>query len=203
MKRAIVTGFEPFGPYKYNPTQDLAKELDGKVIQDTQIKGLVLPSTYIGSYISLALEMAQYKPNIILSVGLSSSVQGIRLESVGRNRMDGKYPDALGNNPKGKPILKLDRPEYFTNVDNSHLASNLSNEGIAAHVSTSADFFVCNSLIYLTAGKIEREKLPIKFAFFHIPWTEDYLDKIHLEQGKVTIKKQDLVKTIEVLLREL
>ncbi len=27
MKRAILTGFEPFGPYKFNPVQDTTKEV--------------------------------------------------------------------------------------------------------------------------------------------------------------------------------
>jgi len=43
--------------------------------------------------------------------------------------------------------------------------------------------------------------LPIRFAFFHTPWTDDYLNRITLETGKVTIKKSDLKKTIEILLR--
>jgi len=34
MRKAIITGFEPFGPYKFNPVQDTTEEYNGKTLGD-------------------------------------------------------------------------------------------------------------------------------------------------------------------------
>lgn len=200
MKTAILTGFEPFGPYNYNPVQDIAREYNGKIIQNIKIKGIVLPCTYYGGFELLSKKIDELSPDIILSTGLASRVNGIRIETIGKNIMKGKYPDAEGRNPDNEPLIKGEKLFYRTNSDNINLANSLYERNIPIEISIDAEGFICNSLIYLTAKRISEEKLPIKFAFFHTPWTEDYLDKINLEQGKKTIKKSELKEAIETIL---
>jgi len=203
MKRAILTGFEPFGPYSFNPVQDTAREYDGKIVDDVEVLGLVLPCTYYGSFDALSENMNRFSPDIILSTGLASRVPRIRFESIGRNVMDGKYPDANGSKPDYEPIVPDGRPWYPTNSDFRALVNALRKNGIPAEISIDAEGFICNSLLYLTARRIHEEELAVGYAFFHTPWTDDYLDRIKLEHGKVTIKKCDLRKAIEVTLHEL
>jgi pyroglutamyl-peptidase len=209
MKRAILTGFRPFGDYRYNPVQDTAMEYNGKRIGDVEVVGLVLPCTYHGAFEVLSDKIDEIKrkhgknPEIILGTGLASRLNCIRLETIGRNVMDGKYPDADGINPKGKPIDEGGRLLYQTNSDAIMLVGALRMEGIDSEVSDDAEGFICNSLIYLTARRIYEERLPIKFAFFHAPWTDDYLDRIILEAGKKTITKEELKKAIDILVREM
>ena len=202
MKRAILTGFEPFGPYKYNPVQDIAREYDGKILGDIEIRGLVVPCTYYGAFQLLSEKIDELSPDIILSSGLASRVQGIRLETIGRNIMNGKYADAEGRKPKNEPIVERGRLWYLTTSDNIVLANSLYEAEIPAEVSVDAEGFICNSLIYLTAKRISTENLPINFVFFHTPWTKDYLDRINLESGKIAISKGHLNKAVEILLQE-
>lgn len=203
MRRAILTGFEPFGPYKYNPVQDTAREYDGKRLGDIEVVGLVVPCTYYGAFQLLSEKIDELSPDIILGSGLASRVQRIRVEAIGRNIMNGKYADAEGKKPENEPIVGGGRLWYPTNSDNISLANSLYEAEIPAEVSVDAEGFICNSLIYLTSKRISDDNLPIRFTFFHTPWTEDYLDRINLEQGKIAIKKSDLKKTIEILLQEL
>jgi len=118
MKKAILTGFEPFGPYKFNPVQDMAKEYDGKNVGNLEIVGLVLPCTYYGAFEALSEKIDKFYPNIIINTGLASRIPRIRLEAVGRNIMNGKYPDADGKMPKNEPIIPDDEKIYSTNADN-------------------------------------------------------------------------------------
>ena len=203
MRRAILTGFEPFGPYSHNPVQDAAREYDGKEIGDIEVVGLVLPCTYYGAFQLLSEKIDELSPDIILSSGLASRVQRIRLEAIGRNIMNSKYADAEGRKPDNEPIVEGGRLQYPTNSDNIALANSLYASEIPAEVSVDAEGFICNSLIYLTAKRISDENLPFNFSFFHTPWTEYYLDRIALEHGKIAITKSDLNKTIETLLQGL
>ena len=189
MKRAILTGFEPFKPYKWNPVQDTTIEYNGKMIGDIEVVGLVVSPTYKRAFEELSRKMDELGPDIILGTGLASRVKKIRFETVGRNIMDGKYPDADGLDPKGAPIIPNGKCHYRMNSDSAALARHLIENGVPAEVSEDAEYFICESLIYLTARRIKLENLPIKQAFFHAPWTEDYLDRVQLEPGKIAISK--------------
>ena len=205
MKKAIVTGFEPFGPYVDigNPVQDLARECDGKKLGDIEVIGLIVPCTYHGAFKLLSEKIDELSPDIILSSGLASRVPRIRLEAIGRNIMNGKYPDADGKNPDNEPLVLGGKLWYQTSSNNIYLANTLHRCGIPSEISVDAEGFICNSLVYLTAKRISDERLPIQFAFFHTPWTEDYLKRISLEPGKTTIKKRDLINATEILVREM
>ncbi|MCX6815069.1 MAG: hypothetical protein NTY20_05480, partial [Candidatus Aenigmarchaeota archaeon] len=200
MKRAILTGFEPFGPYEGNPVQDTAKEYNGKRIGDIEVAGIVLPSTYYGAFDVLSDEIDRLGPDMILGTGLASSVRRIKLEAVGENIMKGKYADANDYRPEGVRIAPKGKDFYRTNADNISLAYCLSKNGIPAEVSVDAEGFICNSLIYLTARRIEKENLPVRHAFFHTPWTQDYLGRVKLEEGKTTISKDELRRAIDLCL---
>lgn len=202
MKRAILTGFEPFGPYKYNPVQDTTREFHGERIGDIEIIGLVLPATYYSASQLLSEKIDELSPDIILGSGLSSSIQRIRVEAGGKNIMNGKYPDAEGKKPIHEPLIKAGKPWYHVTTNPISLARSLTENGISSEVSLDAEGFVCNALMYLTLKKIVEANLPIQFSFFHTPWTTDYLDTIQLEQGKIAITKNDLRKAIRVLLQK-
>jgi pyroglutamyl-peptidase len=203
MKTAILTGFEPFGPYKFNPTQDIAKEFDGATISGVKVRGVILPCSYTRAYENLFDEIKKEGADIVLGCGLASRVPRIRIEAVGRNVMNGKYPDADGKMPRNEKIFENAPRRYFPNTNSMALANTLHEEGIDCEISVDAGTYICNSLIYCTAGMIQNGNLPIKFAYFHTPWTEDYLGKVELEQGKVTIRKSDLKKTVETIILDI
>jgi hypothetical protein len=37
----------------------------------------------------------------------------------------------------------------------------------------------------------------------HTPWTSDYLDRIELEKGKITVTKENLCKAVELILENI
>lgn len=199
MKRIILTGFEPFGPYKYNPTMDLTRSLHYKRVGDLEFSGLVLPCTYYGAFNILSEKITQLSPEIVISGGLSSSIPSLRLELAGKNIMNGKYPDAGGRKPNNEQIVPKGDFFHTVNTDIIYLEKCLSEKNIEADVSADAGEFICNSLIYLTMKMIYEEDLPVRFSFFHTPWTENYLSRIKLEPGKVTIKKNNLEKFVLAL----
>ena len=203
MKIAILTGFEPFGPYRYNPTQDSVVKYNGIMLEGIEIISLVLPNAYHGAFDMLSEEIDLLSPDIVLSTGLSSSIKRIRIEAIGRNIMNGKYPDVNGLKPINEPITPDGKSWYRTTADSVGLANALHGAGIAAEVSVDAEEFTCNSLTYLAARRIREEDLPIQYAFFHTPWTDDYLDRIVLGEGKITISRQDLENAMEICLAEM
>lgn len=198
--QAIITGFEPFGPYLFNPTADLAFQLDGQLVGDTRVRGIVLPATYDTAYQMLQSEVTQICPRIVISFGLSSSIPRIRVEACGRNEKSGKYADKLGITAHGEKIDPDGTDFLHTNTNVCELVMKLTLAGIPADISFNADTFICNALIYrmmmaITAGGIETT-----YAFIHVPWTDNYLDRINLEKGKITVPWSTLETIVQTIL---
>jgi len=144
MKRAIVTGFEPFGPYKYNPVQDMAREFDRRKIGDIEVVGLVVPCIYYGAFELLSEKINELSPEIILSSGLASRVPRIRLEAFGRNIMGGKYADADGKKPDNEPLVLGGKLWYPTSSNNISLANTpfIGEEFLQKYLLMQKDLFV-------------------------------------------------------------
>lgn len=203
MKKVIITGFGPFGPYEFNPTKDLAQFYHGKVVNNCEIIGVVLPCTYYGGFEALLKIIDQTNPDAIISTGFSSSVKAIRLETTFHNMMNGKYPDAYGYMPRNLPIDEEFPVDYkITSVSNSsYLEKILNLYQIPFELSVDADSFFCNSLGWLTCRELRKYPLlPIKNVFIHIPCTDDYQSQIDLGPDKIFLKKEILHEAIELLI---
>lgn len=204
MKTIILTGFDIFGPYSFNPSKDLACYYNSKFITgQEQIIGVVLPCTYFGAFETLAGIIDWKNTYAIIGVGLSSGAKGVRIETTFKNLMNGKYPDADGYDPKNVPIKNGAAAALISTADNIHLLGLLYEKNIPVEISIDADSFVCNSLGYQTTQKIIDENLPIKNMFIHIPWTDDYRGAVELHPDKIFIKKQKLHEAIEILIKNI
>jgi len=208
MKKVILTGFEPFGDYKFNPTQESALFFNSLgEISGIKVIGIVLPCTYFGAFQFLCKVINQEKPNAIISTGLASSVKGVRIETTFHNVMNGKYPDANGMKPDSLPIWNKPRAKDFliATANNIYLANVLQQNEIPVELSINADAFICNSLGYLISKKILKDSSwsPVKNMFIHVPWTDDYKNRINLESTKIFLEKEKYYQAIELLIKNI
>jgi pyroglutamyl-peptidase len=207
MKKVILTGFEPFGGYKYNPTKESTEYFNKiGIVSGVKVIGIVLPCTYFGAFKILSKVMNKEKPDAIISTGLSSSVKGVRFETTFHNIMNGKYPDSNGLSPNGLSIWNKPYAKdlLLATADNIYLSEILKQNKIPVEISIDADAFICNSLGYLTTKKILLNFLPrVKNMFIHIPWTDDYKNKINLEPSKIFLEKEKYYQAIELLIKNI
>lgn len=211
MRTIIVTGFEPFGNYEYNPTQDLINEINTKYANrgyDNGLKviGIVLPCEYIRAFDILKEVIQRENPDAILNIGLSSEAKGIRFEKRFKNKMHHiKYADNIGYRPNHISILENGKPELNTTYNEVfYLIKLLRDEKIHVEVSEDANGFICNSLGYRVANHIKYLEKYIAHVFIHIPWTSDYKGKISLEgTGKIFIEKEELNKAVDIMINHI
>ncbi len=203
MPRVILTGFEPFGPYPCNPTADAARHFDGQRIGDRDVTSVVLPCTYRGAFQQLLPVIEDLRPEAIVSMGVASRVTGIRFETIGKNMMQGKYPDADGYDPKGEKILQDGIKEIASHGDDLALLRLVRQKNSPAEISTDAEGFICNSLHYLTSQHISANRLQMRNVFFHTPWTTGYEDLVTLPPGKLILPQKTLHRAIEEIIRHI
>ena len=194
---ALVTGFEKFGPYPVNPTQDLMIQLDGKMFGDVVIHAVTLPAIYGVSSCLLDL-VDELDPEMVISFGLASRIPRLRLETYGRNWMESNYADNRGVIATGEKI-DPDGPNFCrTNIDAIGLAHALHQASVPVDISVDAEAFVCNALIYQIILCLCHSSQKVLFTYFHTPWPDRYLDRITLEPGKVTIPWETLERTVRI-----
>jgi len=169
----ILTGFEPFGNYRLNPSWESVKRIDeGEKIR--------VPVAYDDS-VHIAREIIGRRPEIVLATGLSPSSRDLKIETLGINIMYANIPDNKGIIKKGEQIIKDGENCYFTNVPFIGLAEHLQKSGYKAHVSFSAGTYVCNTFYYALLHYNTKTEKKAKIVFIHIPPT-DILQKAETKQ---------------------
>lgn len=190
---ALVTGFEPFGKYSSNPTKAVARELNGSRLNcGLTIHGEVLPSSYTKAPQWTIGLIEKLQPEVILSLGYASRVPRIRIETCGHNEKSSEYSDSDGVRFSGVPI-EPDGPESVSTSANSlAILRAIKLAGIDAELSSDAERFVCNCLIYRIAGL----GLDIPFCYIHTPTPELFSDLILGQPEKITIPYEYLLRAV-------
>jgi len=101
----LLTGFESFGEFDVNPTELIVKALDGEIIDDITIKGVVLPVVFGKAGDLLINAVDETKPKAVICLGLAGKRHDISLERLAVNLDDADIPDNAGSKPVDSPVL--------------------------------------------------------------------------------------------------
>ena len=81
----LLTGFEAFAGHGANPSQDVAKALDGRLIGEAVVAGAVLPVDHAAAGPRVARLIDDLDPEAIVHLGLAAGRARIALERVAVN----------------------------------------------------------------------------------------------------------------------
>ena len=159
----LLTGFESFGGYDINPSQLIAENLSGKVIDGAIIVSIILPVNYTESVEIVTQAIDDYNPIIVVSTGLAAGSYKIRIEKFGLNlRYYDHWYIIRRLNPNG-PLLRL------SPFPTCCIVKNIRNAGISARLSIFAGLYICNAVMYGVLDYIDEHNLHIKSGFIHVP----------------------------------
>ena len=166
----IITGFQPFGPSPYNPSEILATKLEKSGIKCTSKSLSVDPDTADQFYNNLNED----KDNLpfIVHIGLNANAKEMLLETQAINTL------ILSPNETAVPIdstLSLDSilPNPFNVKD---LQKSLSSQ---FSLSNDAGTYICNYIYY--RGIQNHEKKNKGCIFVHVPLFENLSQNIQLD----------------------
>jgi pyroglutamyl-peptidase len=144
--KVLLTGFEPWGEFKENPSGEVAAALGGQVLPvdfrkaDAALRRLLKP-----------------RPSAVVMLGLGAGRTSIDLELVARNLDDG--------GDRHKRPIEPDGPERRTStLPIGYLLDRLRQAGLPAKPSLDAGAFLCNHVFYVAAGLVD-----VPCGFIHLP----------------------------------
>ncbi|WAA13365.1 pyroglutamyl-peptidase I [Fervidibacillus halotolerans] len=193
-KKVLITGFDPFGNEHLNPSLEVVKRLDGKVIEDVVIVAQEVPTVFHKSIQVVIEAIKKEQPDVVICIGQAGGRAQITPERIAINVDDARIPDNETNQPIDEPIDPNGPAAYFSTLPIKRIVKEMRKAGIPSSVSNSAGTFVCNHLFYGVMNYLEKQAPSIRGGFIHIP----YIPEQTIEKNAPSLSLDLIVKGIEI-----
>lgn len=168
MQKILMTGFQPFGGDRINPSLEAVRQLDGVKLEGGTIAICEVPVVINKSIDAVTQAIEQQKPDIVIAVGQAGGRESITPERIAINLDDYRIPDNEGNQPIDQAVVSAGPDAYFTTLPIKAMVEAMHAAGIPATVSNTAGTFVCNHLFYGLQHHLADSS--IRCGFIHIPF---------------------------------
>ena len=197
-RHLLLTGFEAFDGDAANPSGEVAKQLDGRVIGDCVVRSVILPVQHEAARAAVAPRLAA--PGLVAAVhlGLAGGRARVSLERVAVNLMDYSRPDAHGQVLRDVACVADGPAAYFSTLPLREMLAALTAEGIPAAISNTAGTYLCNDVSYTTLHALARRGLTIPAGFVHLPFLPSMVAAHGLEEPSMDLPV--MVRAIEIAL---
>ncbi|MBI6152106.1 pyroglutamyl-peptidase I [Serratia surfactantfaciens] len=169
MQKVLITGFEPFGGERLNPSWEVVKQLNDLELVGTRIVARQLPCVFGAALEALNAAIDEVQPLMVLAVGQAGGRTDITIERVAINVDDARIPDNQGQQPVDEPIVAGGPAAYFSTLPIKAMVSSMREAGIPAAVSQTAGTYVCNHVMYGLLHRLSGQR-EVKGGFIHIPY---------------------------------
>jgi len=190
MKTVLVTGFEPFGGETLNPSQEIARQLNGHVIARRRVIGRILPCVFGAANVELRRLLREFSPEVVISVGQAGGRAEVTPERVAINVDDARIPDNAGAQPIDRPIVRGGPAAYWSTLPVKAIVAALRAHEIPAAVSQTAGTFVCNHVFYGLMHAL-RMRRGVRAGFIHVPWMPE-----QAKRGQPSLRQAVMVEAI-------
>jgi pyroglutamyl-peptidase len=166
----LLTGFEPFGGQRTNPSWEVASWLDGKEIAGATIHALELPVNCKLATKMVTDAIAKTNPSAVLGLGQAGGRPALSIERIAVNLADERASHESDGGAGAKPVIASGPDAYFARLPIAPMLKAIAKAGVPATVSLSAGIYVCNTVMYATLHAL-RERPDVPAGFIHLPYT--------------------------------
>lgn len=172
VKSLLVTGFEPFGGERVNPTELILCDLPESVL-GMRVNRLLLPVEFRRAPELLLNEYERLHPDCVIMLGQAGGRCAITPECRAVNLMDARIPDNAGFRPEGAKITEDGEESLCSTIGAEILCRAVKSKGLPAEQSQSAGTYVCNTVMY---SMLERCRFRTPAVFIHVPYIREQVE---------------------------
>lgn len=197
-RHILVTGFDPFDGDAVNPSGEVAKRLDGRVIGDRVVRSAMLPVQHEAAraVVTPLLDAAGLLG--VVHLGLAGGRARISLERVAVNVMDYSRPDAHGQVLCDAACADDGPAGYFSTLPLREMLAALTAEGIPAAISNTAGTYLCNHVLYATLHHLAARELSRPAGFIHLPFLPSMVAAHDRDEPSMDLST--MIRAVEVVL---
>jgi pyroglutamyl-peptidase len=194
--KALVTGFEPFGGDRINPSFEALRRLPSR-LGALDLVTAALPVAFESALPALRRAIATSEPHIVLCTGLAGGRAELSLERIAINIDDARIPDNDGKQPIDRPVIGGAPAAYFATLPIKAAAAALREAGLPAAISNSAGTFLCNHVFYGLMYEATTGGHPFRGGFLHMPYLPSQAAQY---RGAPSMALEQIVEGIEIIL---
>lgn len=188
-KKVLLSGFEPFGGSRLNPSQLLVEKLSQSSIEGVELAVIVLPVEFERATKLLLARIRDFRPDVVMAFGQAEGRKAITPEKIAINLDNARIADNAGDLRQNRVINPDGSDGYFSTLPVEKMIESILKTGIPAELSLSAGAFVCNHVFYeLQRTLIETE---MKSGFVHVPLVPEQSSEF---PGQPTMTLEELVR---------
>lgn len=195
----LLTGFEPFGTYKDNPSAEVAGALDGRAVGGDTVRSAILPVHHAAAAAAVTRLVEDVAPSAIVHLGLAGGRARLALERVAVNVMDFEIADNAGYRATGEPCVPGGPAAYFSTLPLEAMLEALTAEGVPAYLSSTAGTYLCNQTFYTTRHLLESRGTRTPAGFIHLPLSPAMVVASGLDQPSMDVPL--MIRAVEIALR--
>ena len=188
MKKLLISGFDPFGGEKINPSFEAVKLLPD-TIGEYELTKIELPTVFSRAAEIMTAKIEELRPDAVICVGQAGGRSGITPEVIGINLREAKIADNAGNMPQNEPVREGAPDGIFATLPVREMVEAIKAIGLPAALSYSAGAFVCNDLLYSLLH--EFKNTDIKIGFIHVPFLPE-----QAKEGVPSMELSDITKAL-------
>jgi pyroglutamyl-peptidase len=173
MTRLLITGFEPFGGERVNPSAVAAQRLACEDFPGVEVSHLVLPVVRFRCIELVVDAVERARPDVVVMLGQAGSRPWLTPERVAIKLDDYRIPDNAGGQPVEEPIVPGGPAAYFSTLPVKDMVRCIQAAGVPAAVSNTAGTFLCNHVSYGVLHHLSVRRLPVTAGFIHLPLLPD------------------------------
>jgi pyroglutamyl-peptidase len=198
----LLTGFEPFGGERLNPTALVAEALHGQFLAGAQVQAAVLPCAFGSALDALDAALAATRPALVLALGQAAGRAAFTPERVAINVDDARIADNAGARPVDRPVVPGAPAAYFSTLPIKAMVAALRAEGWPAEVSQTAGTFVCNHVFFALMHQLHTRPAlgGVRGGFMHVPLLPEQAAAGPLA-GEPAIELADQVEAVKLALQ--
>lgn len=186
MKKLLITGFDPFNGNTVNPSWQAAEALPDTV-GGYELRKMQLPTVYGEAAQMVIAAAGEWKPDVILCLGLAGGRGAVTPERVGINIRSASIPDNAGQQFTDAPIAPDGPAAYFSTLPVTAMAQAIRDAGLPGMVSNTAGTYVCNDVLYTLLHHFAGTNTRV--GFIHVPYLPG--------QGEPSLALEDTVTALQ------
>ena len=188
-RKVLLSGFEPFGGSRLNPSQLLVEALSQSSTDDVELAIIVLPVEFERATELLLAKIKDFNPDIVIAFGQAEGRKAITPEKIAINLDNARMADNSGDQRQNRAIDPHGNDGYFTTLPVEKMIEAITSAGIPAEPSLSAGTFVCNHVFYQLQKALKDTET--KSGFVHVPLV---LEQSPEFPGQPTMALEELVR---------
>ncbi len=172
MKTILLTGFEAFGNTPVNPAEQVAKRLDGEILDGARIVSRIIPNTFFVCINAVTAALNETGADAVVMLGEYGGRATISVERIAQNFNDStRYglKDNAGVELQGEPTAPDGPLAYHSTLPLRAMVKAMRDGGIPAEISDAAGTFCCNHLFYGILHHLATAGNGIPAGWIHLP----------------------------------